>query len=358
MATVDCETRGGECRWGWILLLAVTLAGSRAAADVIYIDLRGRTELQANPVVEMFPSADGKNTVILGKVVVLRDENDQPILPYARRYFMFRPSKGAFTGTDILGNPDPKSKLVRLDWNWVAGMQRDISSIDDVRGVISNRDLRYRSGTEALQALLADIDPLGDMRLKGAVPDVAYPNIVPREGSLSALLIRGYLTDTEYQKQLASARALPPESPLSYFALDPALARSPATDHALLLMSAAARCTRYGEPDQGLRDSCIAVLRFACDTVFVEPVDVPIGTRAKATELHANVFGCRRLLLNMLSNVGPQAISRPPNRPANLEGWPISSAIDDPQPVSSLDLSRVGKIYCPNNGRITDTEYG
>ena len=341
MSATHRKARSRRRRWAGILLAALVLAPCRAPADVIYISVMGRTELAARPLVQMFPSADGKNQIILGKVVVLRDDNDQPVLPYGRRYFMFRPSKGAFTGTDILGNPDPKSTLVRLDWNWVGQMNREVSTLDDVRDIISNRDLRYRTGEEAMQALLADIDPLGEMHLKGAVPQPAYPNIVPREGSISGVLVHGRLTETDYQKQLASARALPSENPLSYFSLDPVFSRGPETDKALLLLRAAARCTRYGESEAGLRESCLAVLRFVCDRTYVEPADVPVGTRAKAEALKTVTMSCRRLVLNMLSNVGPQVISRAPNRPANVEGWPLEAGIDDPQPVSSLDLARV-----------------
>lgn len=323
-----------------VAFLAV-LASAALRADVIYIGVLGVKALQENHLVTLERSADGKNWMIVGQVVTVRDANDQPVLPNPRRYWMFKPSKGPFTGTDVNGNPDPNSKLVRLDFTWTGQMDREVDSLDNIRDIISNRDLRYQSGAEALQALLADLDPLGEMHLKGAVPAVAYPGIVPREGSYSTFLLRGLLPATELAKERANAEALPSEDPLSYSPLDPVFhEQQPPGGTALLLARAAARCSRYGETEPGLRDSCLAVLHFMCDTLYVEPADVPVGTRTKATQLRDASAQCRRFLLNTVSNVGPQVLCRPPLRPEAVEGWPRAASQDDPQPVSTLDLAR------------------
>jgi len=326
----------------WALLATAALAAVTGNADVIGISQVGLAALQANHLVEPVLRADGKGWIIVGHVIVLRDANDRPILPNPRSYYMFRPLKGPFTPTDVNGNPDANAHEVRLAFAWTAQMDLAIASIDDVRGVISNRDLRYQSGAEALQALLAELDPIGEMHLKTAVPAVAYPDIVAREGNFSAFLLLGNMSATERQAEVASAAALAPEDPLSLNPLDPVLGRNEEADSiAYRLVLAAARCTRWGEPEAGLRDSCAAVLHFMCDTLYVEPADVPVGTRAKATIIRNATIRCRHMLINSVSNVGPQVLSRQPPRPYRLDGWPQVSLPDDPQPLNNSDIAKV-----------------
>ena len=125
----------------WALLATAALAAVTGNADVIGISQVGLAALQTNHLVEPVLRADGKGWIIVGHVIVLRDANDRPILPNPRSYYMFRPLKGPFTPTDVNGNPDANAHEVRLAFAWTAQMDRAIASIDDVRGVISNRDL-------------------------------------------------------------------------------------------------------------------------------------------------------------------------------------------------------------------------
>jgi hypothetical protein len=321
--------------WG---ILAALLAHP-AAADIVSFSKRGYAELQKNHLIEVQLRRDGLLWFVQGRIIVPRDETDQPILPNPRRYFMFRPFKAAFTPTGLDGNPKPDAKEVRLDFNWIGGMNLELDTLDDVRAIISNRDLRYANGAEALDALLADIDPEGVLHLKASTPAVANDKIVPREGYLSQVLIHGNLTPSERADSVKRLRAMPFEDPLSYNPLDPLVRQVSPADTMLQLLRAMARCDKWGEEEPGLRATCAAIAHFIGDTICVEPSEVPEGARETANRIHAIAFDARRLLYTCVENVSPRVLARAP-APGATAGWKPVTQPDDAQPLYPPDLAR------------------
>jgi hypothetical protein len=316
------------------------LSGHGASADVIYLTEAGRLALQKNGLVEPHLRSDGKGWVLQGQIIVLRDDADRPILPNSRRYFMFRPLKGPFTATGPDGTPNPAAHEVRLDLNWTSQKNLEIDTLDDVRGLISNRDLRYGSGADALGALLADIDPGAVLYPGRPSPAVAYDKIVAREGWLSNFLIHGRTSATARQQEIDRERALPPEDPLGFNPLDPRLFFEDGGVTLMLLERSMARCDRWGEPEPGLRASCFAVAHFICDTLYVEPAAAPVGARSQAGDIRAFVANARLGLRLSIHLVSPIVLSQPRKAGAPA-GWPLASGLDDPQLVTTADMAKV-----------------
>lgn len=158
------------------------------------------------------PHAGGRGFFIQGQIEVLREATtDAPTLPDPRTYFMFRPLEGHFQAAGADGKPHWTGGAdLRFEWAWVKGVTyHDIDTLEDVRALSSNRDLRYCNGAEALLALLAELDPDGVLHLKTTVPAVADDKVLLREGWLSRYLLDGPLTADERTTLVQRLRQLP-----------------------------------------------------------------------------------------------------------------------------------------------------
>ena len=323
-----------------VVLAAVLLAGS-ARADIIELSDEGVAALRSNHLVAPQAHANGKGWFLEGQIVVLRDETDQPVLPNPSKYFMFRPRPGSFTATGPDGKPTPDAKEVRLEFAWASGIAQEIDTLDDVRGLISNRDLRYRSVAETLDALLADIDPQGLLRLRKSSPAVANATIVAREGWLSNFLINGPATRDERSAEMARLRAMPHEDPLSENPIDPRLWLTSGDAAMDGLLKTLARGAKWGEAEPGLQDSCRAVAHFIADSIFVVPSDVPAGARANAMRLAKFATDARQILLRSARVGSVEQLSLPTRPGVTPPAARVVTPPDSAQPITLLDEARV-----------------
>ena len=320
-----------------VLVAATVFLGGPMRADMIELSTAGLAALRENHLVEPQAHADGKGWFIEGQIVVLRDETDQPVLHSPWKYFMFHPLKGPFIPTGPDGKPKPDAKEVRLEFAWTHGIRQEIDTLDDVRGMISNRDLRFSSGAEALAALLADIDPQGALGLKKTSPQVADATIMAREGWLSRFLINGPDGIEQRKAEAQRINALPHDDPLSQNPNDPRQWLADGNVAMGVLLEAMARCNKWGEPEPGLKASCLAVAHFICGSIYVVPSEVPVGSRAEANRLYHFVIMARFALLSSAQMGSLPMLSAPPRAGEIFTPTRLAASPDSAQPVTMLD---------------------
>ena len=321
-----------------IMLVAVTVfLGGPMRADMIELSAAGGAALRENHLVEPQAHANGKGWFIEGQIVVLRDETDQPVLHSPWKYFMFHPLKGSIIPTGPDGKPKPDAKEVRLEFSWTHGIRQEIDTLDDVRGLISNRDLRYSSGAEALDALLADIDPQGALGLKKTSPQVADATIVAREGWLSRFLINGPDSIEQRKAEAQRINALPHDDPLSQNPNDSRQWLADGNVAMGVLLEAMARCNKWGESEPGLKASCLAVAHFICGSIYVVPSEVPVGSRAAANRLYHFLIMARFFLLSSAQMGSLPMLCAPPRAGEVFTPTRLVASPDSAQPVTVLD---------------------
>jgi hypothetical protein len=304
-----------------LLVLVVPASVPTAAADVLRLTPKGVEALRQLGL-PVTPSADGRAHVVQGRIIVARDEADRPTLPEPSRYFLFQP----------LGAAKPS----RWEWPWVAAVDHHhIDTLDDLRGMLSNRDKRYGGWPQGLQALLADLDRHGTLRLKPrTAPPVMNAKIVSREGWLSRYLLRGAMTAEERQAMVRSARAKPKEDPLGYSPIDPLHWLIPPETTMGMLIEALGYARRYGEREPSLVPAIRQIAQFISITIYVPESAEGGPDGEKALRLRHFMFAARAAALALVEAASADFLADSAQRGV-LQVTPP----DDQFPLDVLDLA-------------------
>ena len=140
------------------------------------------------------PHANGRGQFLQGQIIVRRDDADRPTLPNPRTFFILRPlpeCRSTAAPEQDQADRDAENPFnVKLQFTWTRGMTRHVDTLDDVRRMISNRDLRYRNGAEAFDALLAELGlKKRRARRHGAERGAPFVGFDPKTGKLTPSLI-------------------------------------------------------------------------------------------------------------------------------------------------------------------------
>lgn len=336
------------------LVLSFCFASS-GFADTIMLSPAGVAAIRGKSRASPVRSADGKHELAHGRVVVFRDAQDLPTLPNPSRFFAFQPRNKRADGRQTWSF----TAAEKWEWSWVLATHHTIDSLEDLRDMISNRDKRYGSVKDALVALRADIDPTGSLGLRdgSGAPVVTNPRIKPREGTVSRDLISPE-THEERRALIKEARSQPAD-PLGYSPIDPLFGGGETPEFAIeKLVDAIARARKYGQPENGLLASCLAVARFFTEDLFVseEKENGPDGETA--SRIRGFVFRARAAVLSYIEDVSPQGVAIRLERQAAQAGS-LADALrhtqpDDDLPLDVFELARtalevVGGMINPRN---------
>jgi hypothetical protein len=289
------------------------------------VALRGRTLAKRSP--------DGRGYFVRGQIVIPRDATDRPTLKSPGTYFMFRPFQS--------------SSEQRFEWVWVAAVTyHEVDTLDDLRGILSNRDRQYTNWDEAYKALLLEIDPTGTLGLKSVVqggpPKVLNATIVPREGWLSRLLISGPQSSAARVALVRTLKERNPEDPLGYSPVDPLLLGEVAPEKTLAaLVEAIARSEKYGEPEKGLLSASRAAAIFICDTIYPAPEAETGPDGEKARLILTFVDRARAALLGFIESANEDAVAIRVRRSRSYTADPLRySPAEDEQPLDVYDMAK------------------
>ncbi len=116
-------TRNPAATFFTSVLLSLLLT-TAAFADILYLSPKGVEPLRGMGLAKQHP--DGKRYFVRGQIIIQRDAADRPTLKSPGTYFLFRPSN--------------KSATQQLEWAWITSTHYQIDTLDDLRGMLSNRD--------------------------------------------------------------------------------------------------------------------------------------------------------------------------------------------------------------------------
>jgi hypothetical protein len=243
----------------------------------------------------------------------------------------------------------------QMKWLWVTVAKPEIDTIDDLRDIISDRDMRYGSWQAGLLGLLAEADT-GDtifhVRANGRVASQPNNSIFLSEGWLSRDLLAGNTPDIAAMQAYVFKvqQTLPRTDPLSYRPTDPLLQRGGSRNVMGDLLQAIARAVKYGEPEPDFLDAARQTARFLVEDLYV-PDDAMSGpARDKAAFIRYMATEARAGLNTSVQLIHARALQDRLSKPSRL-GPAVSDkvrsensylAYADTMPVTIFDVARAG----------------
>jgi hypothetical protein len=304
----------------------------------------GVTALRASGLAK--PLTDGSGFYIRGLIIVPRDASGRPTLAEPGLNFMFAPMTA----------PNKFGPARQMKWMWVTGGKIEIDTLDDLRGIVSNRDLRYGGWEAGLRGLLSEVDTddsIFHTRSKGAAPGQPNNGVFLAEGWLSRNLLSGHIPDqTEMEAYLFKVQhSIPRADPLSYRPNDPLVtANGGGLETVYQLLQSIARAEKYGEAEPGFLDAARIVARFLCEDLYPpdDALSGPSSDRAMFIERYA--IEARQGLITQVSFIGASTLMGRLSRPSRLGNTVADKirsegsylAYTDVAPITFFDVARAG----------------
>lgn len=292
------------------LFLVIIVSSITASADVLKLSPVGVAAIR--PTGALIPTSDG-GFVIRGRVTVPRDATGKLTLRDPYVYFMFEPMTG----------PNRYGPAKKMEWRWLTQRKMELDTIEELRGIVSNRDQRYGSWQAAFDALLKEIDTddtIFHLRAKGGSAQSGGSGVTEFfEGSVSRDMLAGRPMTLEelqaYQRKLA---AMPRGDPRGMRPTDTYMQTQTGGSAISQLLEAIARAEKYGEPEPGFLDAARAIAKFICEDLYPAPDSLSGPSRDKAMFIHNFVVESRMGLLGLLAPMYPNLLQMRLQQPSRF----------------------------------------
>lgn len=275
-----------------IFAAVVNIACVTVWADVLKLSPAGVAAMRATGA--LVPTTDG-GFVVRGRIIVPRDAAGKLTLRDPYDYFMFEPMTG----------PNRYGPAKRMEWRWLGQRKMELDTIEELRGIVSNRDQKYGSWQAAFDALRKEIDTddsIFHLRARGGAAASGVGGGVEQwEGWLSRNFIAGHVPGEEeikaYQTKL---RNMPRGDPRGMRPTDPLFQVGTGGSTVGHLLEAIARAEKYGEPEPGFLEAARAVAKFISEDLYPAPDAQSGPSRDKAMFILQFVSEARMGLLSLV----------------------------------------------------------